>query len=64
MQNTKVVKDTRVNTAMREAIEENKEFFFDMIAEVMEDIAFGKSIEEGLESERVSEEEIMRVLHS
>ena len=64
MQNTKTLREPRINSAMREAIEENKELFYNVIAEVMEDIAFGKAIEEGLESESVSEEEIMRVLHS
>lgn len=64
MQTIGIKREPRINSAMREAIEENKEIFFDIIADVLEDIAFGKAIEEGLEGERVSVEEIMKVLHS
>lgn len=53
-----------LNLAFRQAIEEKKDLFEEIIADVMEDIALGKAIEEGLKSERVSEEEVLQALRT
>lgn len=54
----------QLNLAFNQAIEERKDFFDEIIAEVMEDIALGIAIEIGLNSERVSEEEVLKALRS
>ena len=51
-----------VKIALEELIKEKPELFRDLIAEAIEDIALGKSIEEGLNTPEVSEEEVLRIL--
>ena len=51
-----------VKIALEELIKEKPELFRDLIAEVIEDIALGKAIEEGLNTPEVSEEEVFRIL--
>jgi len=51
-----------VKIALEELIKEKPELFRDLIAEVIEDIALGKAIEEGLNTLEVSEEEVFRIL--
>lgn len=64
MEKSIIKSEPRGNSAIRNAIEENKDFFYEIITDVLEDIAFGKAIEEGLHEERVSEEDIMKALHT
>ncbi len=51
-----------LDTAFRQAIEERKDIFYDVISDVMEDIALGRAIEEGLNTKRVSKEEVLKAL--
>lgn len=53
-----------LDTAFRQAIEERKDLFYDVITDVMEDIAMGRAIDEGLKSKRVSKEEVLKVLRT
>ena len=48
--------------ALREMVQEERELLSEVFAEVLEDIALGRAIEQGLESEPVSREEVFRVL--
>jgi hypothetical protein len=49
-------------TALLEVIQEQKEVFSDLLAEIIEDIALEKAIKEGEETETVSREAIFQVL--
>ena len=49
---------------MLEAIQENKEVFSDLFAEVIEDIALAKAIKEGEDTETVSREAIFNILRN
>ncbi|OGU16210.1 MAG: hypothetical protein A2X61_13105 [Ignavibacteria bacterium GWB2_35_12] len=53
-----------MKNAIKQAIEERKDVFYDVIAEVMEDMAMGKAIDEGLKTKRVSKEEVLDALRS
>ncbi len=51
-----------IKAAIVEILQEQKEVFTDLIAEVMEDIALVKAIEEGESTEPVSRETIFKIL--
>ena len=51
-----------IKAAIVEILQEQKEVFTDLIAEVMEDIALAKAIEEGENTEPVSRETIFKIL--
>ena len=51
-----------IKAAIVEILQEQKEVFTDLIAEVMEDIALAKAIEEGESTEPVSRETIFKIL--
>jgi Fe2+ transport system protein B len=48
--------------AIVEIITENKEEFSDLIAEIIEDIALSKAIEEGEKTDLVDKESILKIL--
>jgi len=48
--------------AIKEVIQEQKEFFSDLFADALEDIAFIKAIDEGLDTETASREEVFQIL--
>jgi hypothetical protein len=62
MNRTELKLKNNIKLAFRQAIDERKELFDDIIADVLEDIALGKAIEEGLNSGRVSEEDVLSIL--
>jgi hypothetical protein len=49
-------------TAIIELMQEQKEVFSDLFAEILEDIALEKAIKEGEETETVSREAIFKIL--
>jgi hypothetical protein len=49
-------------TALVEVIQEQKEVFSDLLAEIIEDIALEKAIKEGEDTETVSREAIFKIL--
>ena len=49
-------------TALTEVIQEQKEVFADLLAEIIEDIALEKAIKEGEDTETVSREVIFQIL--
>jgi hypothetical protein len=49
-------------TALTEVIQEQKEVFADLLAEIIEDIALEKAIKEGEDTETVSREAIFQIL--
>ncbi|WP_373528767.1 hypothetical protein [Nostoc sp.] len=49
-------------TALTEVIQEQKEVFADLLAEIIEDIALEKAIKEGEDTETVSREAIFKIL--
>ncbi|BAY61535.1 hypothetical protein NIES22_16020 [Calothrix brevissima NIES-22] len=49
-------------SALIEVIQEQKEVFSDLLAEIIEDIALEKAIKEGEDTELVSREEIFKIL--
>jgi hypothetical protein len=51
-----------VKEALRELLIQDRETLLDLIYEVMEDIALAKAIEEGLDGENVSHEEVFALL--
>lgn len=51
-----------LKTALTEVIQEQKEVFADLLAEIIEDIALEKSIKEGEDTETVSREAIFNIL--
>jgi len=51
-----------IKIALEELIKEKPELFRDLIAEVIEDMALGKAIKEGLKTPEVREEEVFKVL--
>ncbi|MGB8507068.1 MAG: hypothetical protein WCD76_01565 [Pyrinomonadaceae bacterium] len=48
--------------ALVEALEENRDLVLDIVGEAMEDIALARAIEEGLDSEPVSRDEVFTIL--
>jgi hypothetical protein len=48
--------------ALIETLEEKKNIFHDIIAEVMEDIALANAIKEGADTETVSKKEVFDIL--
>jgi hypothetical protein len=48
--------------AMLELLEERKDLFYDLFAEVVEDTILAGAIQEGVSSESVNREEIMQIL--
>jgi len=48
--------------ALSEALREERDFFHDLVTEVLEDIALSAAIREGQESEFVSRDDVMAVL--
>ena len=53
-----------LKTAFREAIAEKQDVFNNIIAEVLEDIAIGKAIDEGLDSGIAKKEDVFQALKS
>lgn len=53
-----------LKTAIIEVLQEQKEVFSDLLAEIIEDIALEKAIEEGENTETVSREAIFEILES
>jgi hypothetical protein len=51
-----------MKAAILEVIQERRDFFQDLIAEAVEDIALMRAIDEGIESESVSRDEIFEIL--
>ncbi len=51
-----------LKTAIVEVIQERKEIFSDLLAEIIEDIALEKAIKEGENTESVSREAIFKLL--
>jgi Fe2+ transport system protein B len=51
-----------LKTAIVEVIQERKEIFSDLLAEIIEDIALEKAIKEGENTESVSREAIFKIL--
>jgi len=51
-----------IKTAIVELIQEQKEVFSDLLAEVIEDIALEKAIKEGESTDPVSREAIFKIL--
>ena len=51
-----------IKTAIVELIQEEKEVFSDLLAEVIEDIALEKAIKEGESTDPVSREAIFKIL--
>ncbi|WP_445629799.1 hypothetical protein [Nostoc sp. DSM 114167] len=49
-------------TALTEVIQEQKEVFADLLAEIIEDIALEKAIKESEDTETVSREAIFKIL--
>jgi len=50
--------------ALLEVLLEQKEVFSDLLAEIIEDVAFEKAIQEGEDTEPVSREAIFKILGS
>lgn len=50
--------------ALVEVLEERREVFYELLAEVIEDIALAHAIREGEDTEPVSKQEIFRLLES
>ena len=48
--------------AILEVIQEQNELFSDLFMEAIEDIALARAIEEGMQSETVSEDEVFQIL--
>ncbi|MEH1968701.1 MULTISPECIES: hypothetical protein [unclassified Nostoc] len=53
-----------LKTAIFEVLQEQKEVFYDLFAEIMEDIALERAIKEGEKTETVSREAIFQILDS
>ncbi len=53
-----------LKTAILEVLQEEKEVLYDLLAEIMEDIALERAINEGEKTETVSREAIFKVLDS
>ncbi|NEU73988.1 hypothetical protein PI95_015840 [Hassallia byssoidea VB512170] len=51
-----------LKAAIVEVLQEQKEVFSDLFAEIIEDIAFSKAIKEGEKTELVSREAIFKIL--
>lgn len=51
-----------IKSAIAEVLQEQKEFFTDIIIEAIEDIGLAKAIEEGENTEPVSREAIFKIL--
>jgi len=50
--------------AIFEVLQERKDWFYDLFAEIIEDFALGRAIREGETEETVSREEVFRTLKS
>jgi spore coat polysaccharide biosynthesis protein SpsF (cytidylyltransferase family) len=48
--------------AFLELIQEQRSLFYDLFAEVIEDIALARAIEEGKSTEKISREEVFQIL--
>lgn len=53
-----------IKQSLVEMIEARDPALYDLFAEVLEDLALGRAIQEGLESELVSREEVFQILES
>lgn len=51
-----------LKSALVEALEEQRDLVRDIVEEAMEDIALGRAIEQGLDSEPVSRDEVLAIL--
>ncbi|WP_293347790.1 MULTISPECIES: hypothetical protein [unclassified Microcoleus] len=51
-----------LKSAIVELLQERKEIVYDLLAEILEDIALEKAIQEGENTEPVSREEIFKIL--
>ena len=52
-----------MKSALIEALEERGDFVREIVAEVIEDIALARAIEQGLESEPISRNEVFAILN-
>lgn len=52
-----------VKQALRELIQEDKEMFSDLVAEIVEDMALVNAIKEGEKTENVSRDAIFKILN-
>ncbi|MCP4164344.1 MAG: hypothetical protein GY759_00435 [Chloroflexi bacterium] len=48
--------------AVRETIEEQRDVFYDLFAEVIEDVALAAAIREGAQTEQISREKVFQAL--
>ncbi len=51
-----------IKTALVEVLESRRDLIQDLVEEAMEDFAFSRAIEKGLESEKVSRDEVFAIL--
>lgn len=51
-----------LKSALAEALEENRDLVRDIVEEAIEDIALARAIEQGLDSESVSRDEVFEIL--
>lgn len=54
--------EQRVKELLKQALEERKDFFYDLFAEVMEDAALANAIREGEQSESADRAEVFQIL--
>ena len=51
-----------LKSALAEALEEHRDLVQDIVAEAMEDFALARAIQQGLESESVSRDEVLAII--
>jgi len=51
-----------IKEALIEAVQERKDIFYDLISEIIEDIAMTNAIRDGEKTEKVSREEVFSIL--
>ena len=59
---TEVISDSRLKQVILELFQEQREVFSDLFMEIVEDFVLAQAIEEGMQSETVSESEVFQVL--
>ena len=53
---------TVVKDALRETLEEQRDWLHEIVAEVLEDFALARAVSEGLKTKRASRTEVFRIL--
>ena len=51
-----------LKVALKEAIHEERDLFYDLLSEIVEDIGLSRAIDEGRRSRKVPKEEIYKIL--